>query len=342
MHQIRAITLYSYPDVAAALGIDGNQLLARAGISRPSLDEPESRLPAEACIRLLEKAAELSGCDSFGIRMAQCRSFESLGGIALLLERLSTLGEVLSVISDLRRHVSDVLYVSLEQVEYSAIVTFDVIPPLGRIQAADLTVGLGHLTLTGATRGRWVPETVHFTRPVPNDRKTFERFFQAPLEFNSTFNGFSFSGDDLNMPLPLANAMMAHHAKRMLGLVNLPSLTSPVSDHARHSIALLLSSGNASLDKIAANLSKTPRGLQRDLQAEGNKFGQLLNEVKRDVAQKLLAGSGDSVSSISEALGYAALPAFTRWFEHEFGLPPTRWRTLRQSMDSRPPPGWKV
>lgn len=322
--------MYSYPDVAHSLGLDADKMLATAGISRQSLDQPETRLPAEPCIRLLEESAQISGCDSFGLRMAQCRSFASIGGIALLLERLGTLGDVLTTIGRFRRHLSEVLCVAVQTIEDTAIATFDLVPPFSRTQAADLTVGMGYLMLVGATHRRWSPETVHFTHPVPDDRITFERFFQAPLEFNSAFNGFSFDSADLKMPLPLADPMMANHAQRMLSLVRLPAFNAPVSDHTRHSISLLLSDGNASVDRVAANLSQTPRGLQRALQAEGTKFGDLLNEVKRDLAQRLLSPAGGSITSVSQSLGYANLPAFSRWFEQEFGMPPTKWRASQR------------
>jgi hypothetical protein len=65
MHQIRSVSLCSYLDFAAFVGIDGHRLLKEAGIAPSVLDLP-TRVPALAAVELLERSATLSKCDSFG------------------------------------------------------------------------------------------------------------------------------------------------------------------------------------------------------------------------------------------------------------------------------------
>ena len=326
MHQIRAISLYSYLDVAAFVGIDGHLQLREAGISPLDLDDPQARLPGIAAIELLERSAALADCDSFGIRMAQCRSFASLGPISLLLERLETVGDVLGTLQASPRILSDVLVVAAGQTEGVASARFEVAHPLGKPQAADLTIGLGYIALAGASHARWRPEAVHFTHGVPKDRQTFEQFFHADLVFDSTFNGFSFGSSAMATPLPLADSAMANNARRLLEAIELPAVPGRVSDHARHTIALLLPGGRATIGAVARNLNKTSRALQRQLRAEGHSFAELLRQVRRDLAQRYLTGSPQNLTVISESLGYATIGSFSRWFDGEFGMPPSAWR----------------
>jgi len=74
MHQMRAVSLSSYLEVAASVGLDGQRLLRQAGISPETLADPEQRLPARVAIGLVDRSAELSGCESFGLQMAAART----------------------------------------------------------------------------------------------------------------------------------------------------------------------------------------------------------------------------------------------------------------------------
>ena len=325
MHQIRSVSLYSYMDVAGSLGLDGPSLLTEVGISPADLDRTEGRLPAGAVAGLLERSAALCGCDSFGIRMAQCRSFASLGGLSLLLERLQNVEEVLQAMGTMPRTLSDILIVSSDIKDEVVSATYDLMAPFNVPQGVDLTVGLGYLSLVGASHGRWKPEVVHFTHRRPRDVETFQRFFRAPLAFDSEFNGFSFDIAALRAPLPLANKAMAQNARRLLQNLGLPAVRAPLSDHARHSIKLLLRHGRATIYQVAKNLGKTERELQRNLQTEGSTFAGLLVEVRRDLAIAYLRQSSQNLTSISQALGYANPSSFTRWFDREFGASPSRW-----------------
>jgi AraC-like DNA-binding protein len=144
--------------------------------------------------------------------------------------------------------------------------------------------------------------------------------------FNSDFNGFSFAEQALSIGLPLRDGAMAANARRLLQLETLPDTTARISDHVRHSIALALPVGRAALSDVAKRLSTTERGLQRKLSSEGETFVGLLNEVRRDLAQRQLGDSSRSLTVIAQSIGYADLSSFTRWFEREFETPPSRWR----------------
>ena len=331
MHQIRSITLYSYLEVANSLGVDGLPLLSDAGISASDLSRPEMRLPAKAVTRLLERTAAMSGCDSFGIRMAQRRSFASLGALSLLLERLNSVADVLKESSALRGTLSNVLIISTEVKGGSVCASFEVAAPYNNPQAADLTVGLAYVALTGATRGRWEPEAVHFSHRAPLDQLTFQRFFRAPLVFESDFSGFSFGQKSMSIACPLADSAMAENARRLLNALELTAIEAPVSDHARDSILQLLRTGRATISEVAHNLSTTERALQRQLRAEGKTFADLLNGIRRDLARRYLLQSSQSLTSISERLGYANQSSFSRWFEREFGTAPSVWRKAQRT-----------
>src|SRR5688572_14286621 len=96
MHQVRAVTLTGYLEVARFVGLDGRRMLRQAGISLEALEDPENRIPAAPIVRLLENSAEQSGCENFGLLMAEARSFASVGPLSLLLERLANAREIVN------------------------------------------------------------------------------------------------------------------------------------------------------------------------------------------------------------------------------------------------------
>lgn len=341
MHELRAVTLSGYLDVAAAVGLDGYWMLRRAGISPATLDDPDNRLPAAVVVRLLEQSAKRSGNDSFGLLMAERRSFASLGPISLLLDRLPNVRAVIEALITYRRHMNDIVMVDLEEGDDTALIKIGFMPEYAQMQVTDFAVAIGYRVLTGVSRGNWAPATIHLTREVPADLTPWRRFFQAPIEFGNLFNGFACPSASLEIVNPNADPVMAGHADRLLQLVPLPREEAPVSDRVRRAIALLLPDGQARLEAVAAQLGVNRRALQRSLENDGTTFAHLLREVRRELAQVHLAGT-QSVTTVAEQLGYASPSAFTRWFAAEFGLSPQAWRTSRRTQKEIPPPTWVV
>jgi AraC-like DNA-binding protein len=326
VREVRAASLTGFIEVSYYAGLDPFELLRRAKISARFLDDPENRHAARPVTDMIEYAAEKSRCDAFGLLMAECRSFASLGPLSLLLEHLPTVGDVLHALNEYRRLMNDVVSLEcLRGVESSAF-CWMVAPGFQKPQTIDLAVAVGYRMLTEALGGRWAPETVYFSHPPPHDLKVFQQFFAVPLEFDSSFSGYSCATASLEAPLPAAEPTMASHARRLLKLIPVAQEHMPVSDAAQRAISLLLPSGAAQLPAVAANLGMNARTLQRRLALEGTSFETLLNETRKDIAQRFLITSTQSVSFIAEMVGYSSAAAFARWFNSEFGKSPSAWR----------------
>jgi AraC-like DNA-binding protein len=326
VREVRAASLTGFIEVSYFVGLDPFELLRRAKISPGFLDDPENRHAARPVTEMIENAAAQSGCEAFGLLMAECRSFASLGPLSLLLQHLPNVGEVLDALNDYRRLMNDVVSLEcLRGVESSAF-CWIVAPGFEKPQTIDLAVGVGYRILTAALGGRWAPEMVHFRHPPPSDLKRFQQFFSVPIEFNARFSGYSCTSASLEAAVPAAEPTMAYHARRLLELVPMRGEHMPISDAAHRAISLLLPGGGAKLGVVAANLGMNGRTLQRRLALEGTSFETLLNETRKDVAKRLLAASAQSIGFIAEMVGYSSTASFTRWFASEFGKSPSRWR----------------
>ncbi|WP_434032720.1 helix-turn-helix domain-containing protein [Cupriavidus sp. a3] len=67
------------------------------------------------------------------------------------------------------------------------------------------------------------------------------------------------------------------------------------------------------------------RTIRRHLDSEATSFNTLMREVRRELAQRYLAGPPRSRNELAMLLGFSAPRPFTRWFRDEFGVPVAGW-----------------
>lgn len=328
--EMRALTLKRFVEVSEALGIDGYEILSGLDIHPSVIQNPEERLPAARVIKALESGAKQSANSSFAIMMAEQRSFEDLGPMALLMQHLETPREVIEKSAAYKRYYNDLLEVHIEESAGQAFITWDLHPASNARQAMDLGVALAFLLLRGSSGQKWQADAIHLTRRAPEDLRPWHRFFDRPIEFESTFNGFSCSSAALSTRNPMANPLMANHAAGLLKLHPIASVDVDIRRRVNQRIISFLPVGRATLDDVAASLDVSPRKLQRQLANAGTTFTLLLDGVKLQTAKKHLSSSAISVSTIADMLGYGSTAAFSRWFSSKTGQQPTVWRSSWQ------------
>jgi AraC-like DNA-binding protein len=324
---MRAVTLTSYREVASYVGLDPYPMLKSAHLTPEMIAEPENRIPAQSVCELLEESARASKCSTFGLAMAECRTFASLGPLSLLLDHLGNISEVIDALTEYRRHLNDVIILGVEEESGEKVLRVELVAKYATPQTADLALGVAYIALRGASRYRWQPLEVHFTHPAPDDFARFNRFFAVPICFGSAFNGFSCSPDSMTDQWPWANVTMAGHARQLLTLVKLVPNRLPISESVMRVISLALPAGRASLAEVARNMGKSGRSLQRSLAREGRGFGDLLNEVRRSLVVQHLSSDNCSITWVGAMLGFHSSSSFTRWFIAEFGVAPRIWRS---------------
>ena len=331
----RAVMLANYNEIARHFGLDPFAMLGRSGLHPSSLSDTENWLPAEPILRLLDESAAMTGRDDFGILMGERRTFASLGPVSVLLRHEATLGDIIAGAIEYRRLINEITNVNLRTYGSSAILEWNLVPGLHSVHGVDLLATLAYRILVDLAGCNWAPDCLHFRQLPPEQVATFRRVFRCPLEFGSTFDGLSFSSDCLALPNAFADPELTVHARRLLDL--LPSIRGEdtLTDRVRSTIPFLISDGKAHAAGVAQHLGMPVRTLQRRLTAEGQSFGQLLNESRRELAVRYLAHSNHPITLIAQLTGYSALSSFTRWFISEFGVPPGKWRKRMMARNER-------
>ena len=322
----RAVILTNYHAVARFAGLDPLVMLRHVGLNPGALAEPENWIPAGRVLSLLGESAAQSGRDDFGVLLGECRTFGSLGPVSLLLRHESTLQTIISAMVDYRRLLNELLQLRLHDDGRSAVLEWSLIPGLRSSQGINLLATIAYRVLVDGAGCNWQPDCIHFRHGPPMHLTTFNRVFRCQLEFNSSFDGLSCASTCLSRSNEFADAELAVHARRLLSLMPGIRRDDTMSQRVASTIPLLISNGQANVEGIADCLGVSSRTLQRRLIAEGQSFGKLLNETRREVAVRYLMNSNLSITSVAQLTGYSALSSFTRWFISEFGVSPRKWR----------------
>ena len=324
--QVRAVVLSTFPAVAQAVGLDPFAMLREAGIDPRALADPEARIPASAVGALIDAAARRSGCETFGLQMAEQRSFASLGPLSLLLRHESDFRAVLRRLIQFRRLIGDVVDYDLVESGDEARIVVLVTPEVATRQCVELTMGLTCRFLGGAMFGGWHPSEACFRYPPPADTNVHQRLFRTRLRFDAPMNGFLVPADSLDRANAYADPELSRHALKFVELLagELPAQT--LAEQVRAAIAALLGTGTVTLAKVARQLDMHPRALQRRLAGEGLTFGGLVDSIRETLARELLANTDLPVGEVGLLLGYSSQAAFSRWFTGSAGVAPKKWR----------------
>ena len=334
--QVHSQALTNYLQVARFVGLDPYKMLRRFRISPAALDDPDATLPSNAVADLLEASAEESGCENFGLLMAESRTLPSLGPLSLLLAHQGTARDVLKSLVDYQGVLNEVITLEIEtsagqigdsgSEEDLTIVRCGFIGGYDGRQAIELMMAIVTRTVSEVVSGRWHPDLAYFRHSAPADPAHHKRVFQCPLVFDADFNGLVCAQAALDAPNPAAESVMARHAKRYLDMLVPDLADGSMTERARRALYLLLPAGRATLEQVSDNLGQHPRALQRHLEREGRTFGTLLNEVRRELALRYLSSPANSVGAVAQMTGYTTPSSFSRWFTGEFGMSPAQWR----------------
>jgi len=328
MELVRAAALTCYFEAARDVGLDPLPLLRKAGLTRSMIENPERMLPARSVMGLLEESAGASGCETFGLLMAERRKISDIGILSLLIVHQPTLRDAIGIVAEYRNRINSVLTLQMEEHEQVAFVREHIAlsePQIVR-QVSDLALGVLYKMCRSIMVGDWRPQCVCFSyeRPMSN-RAIYDRLFDCPLQFGSDFDGIVIERTDLDRRLPMADAALAGHARELFRALIDPGHRG-VREEVEQAIRLLMPSGRATIGEVAHSLDMNVRTLQRRLEEERATFSEILERMRmQQVAQHFL-NRQLSLTDVAHLLGYAGLASFSAWYRGRFDKTPSEGR----------------
>jgi AraC-like DNA-binding protein len=330
----RYASLTGYVEFGLSVGIDPAHLMRGAGLDPAGLAHPDRWVPAVAVARLLEESARASGCQDFGLRLAELRTFSNLGPLSVVLLEEPDVRSALTLMIRYEHTYNESLH--LEVIEQDGLATIrcrlDFVKQVETRQSTELVLG----TLCGLLREflgeDWFPVSVSIPHSAPADLVTHTRVLGTQLAFGQPYAGLIVYRADLDTPIQDSDPGLRTYAHQVLRSLGAPRGETE-TERVRRLVESLLPAGRCSANQVARHLGVHRRTLHRLLDAEGTTFSAVLDETRRSLAERFLLNGRLSITDISQRLGFAAPSGMSRWFRDAYGCSPTSWLATHRAQE---------
>jgi AraC-like DNA-binding protein len=189
--------------------------------------------------------------------------------------------------------------------------------------------------LRGLTGAPIEARSVTYPMPKPADAAVHEQWFRCPVAWGGPLFEITFEAGVLDRTLPRNDprlfAYLAQQAERLRA--SLPQ-DDTATAQVRREVTALLPVGEPQQGPVAKRLALSARTMQRRLAAEGTTFAAIVEDVRRERAELLLADATLTASEVAFLLGFSEPAAFFRAFRRWTGETPQRWRAARREGSS--------
>ena len=179
-----------------------------------------------------------------------------------------------------------------------------------------------------STQRRLNPIAVRFVHRRIEWSSELEQFFGCPVDFGADTDRIIFDKKAKQLQLVAAdsylNEMLLQYCEQALAYRR--SRASPLRSAIENAITPLLPHGKARLGNVAQMLGLSSRTLARRLAAESLSFGEILIQLRSDLATHYLGDADLSISEIAWLVGYQGVSAFSHGYKQWTGMNPKRMR----------------
>ncbi len=328
---IRGTSLTGFPELVTELGADPDLLLSRAGIKRSDVGRFDAFFTYLALIHAVESAAAVTQTPAFGRLLGERQGIEILGPVGVAARTSSNVAGALATFEKYFGAYSPAIALTLHREADSAFLEFRILiaHPPAHPQTVELSLGVMLRVLRLLLGAGYAPTAVHLPHAALTPRADYLRYFSCTPRFGSPRAGMAFPVGDLSRPLArdeMAHRVVLDYLDQVVDR-HRPTMTSSI----RELIRQLLPAGAASVPVIAEQFRLHPKALRRRLVAEGSNFNAVVDDVRRELAQRYLRDTDITLAHLARELGYSEQSVLTRSCQRWFGASPAALRSQWQS-----------
>lgn len=315
-------------ECAAAYGIDIVPICRALDIDPATFTDLTGRISLERLCRLLETCALIANDDTFGLKSCDYFKSGSTGPFGYGLMTAPTALDFFQFYGDHQEYASAKSYSKFVISGAGAEVMFSYSPLIvQRNQFVDMATGLFMKSLRPIVGSQIDLVEVALERPKPKNQALYREKITRKISFDRHINS-------MRLPPELFDVRNPRGDPRLFKLMDLQCRTlSPsipvernFSDELKEFILLHVAEKDINLEEAAEYFRVSERTLQRRLAESGTSLNEVRDEVRRDLADKLLTETSLSATEIAQRLGYSAASAFTRSMIRWFGKTPRDFR----------------
>jgi AraC-like DNA-binding protein len=319
---------------ASEAGVDLKPLLKKAGLRKEQIENRDTRLDVRRQIRFLTLAASALQDELLGFHLAESVDLRELGWLYYVVTSSEMLGEAQKRAARYSTMVNE--GVSLKYVEGKDMrISFDYVGISRHSDRHQIEFFMTVLVrmcrlLTGR---RLVPTRIRLSHLRHSDSSELSAFFGGDIEFGATRDEVAFAIATKDLPVvgadPYLNQLLIETCEEALS--RRPANRGSFRSIVENAVVPLLPHGMAQAGEIARRLGFSQRTFARRLSAEGLTFSEVLESLRRELAEQYLADPGLSISQIAWILGYKEVSAFGHAFKRWTGKTPREARAQHES-----------
>jgi AraC-like DNA-binding protein len=322
VRRMPAVQFHAFVDALDRLGYDVDALLRDIGVERSDFADPDGTMPRAATGNLLKRSQHVRPLKNLWARIAAATP---LGAYPIATS--DTVGESFRQHARYHRLVPSPLTVEIRDDESPIRVVF-ILSAVPESIEFNVVINVHHLR--AETESPLAFEYASFTHE-PDDVSEIERMIGCPVRTRASWAGLALNRDAWELPLrrrdPILHRILEAQADDAL------ARTAPSEDLAHQLRSLLRSrvaSGKTEIDLVARELGMSPRTLQRRLALSGWSYHEIVDGIRRDLAEKCMLDSTLSIAEAGYLAGYSEPAAFHRAFKRWTGIAPREFRKLHR------------
>ena len=310
--------------------VDGDRVLAAAGLDWDTLVKDDKRLGRDTIVRLAEGAMAATRRPWLGLDLGGGAPVSAHGALGYAVVTSRDLREALLTLARYGTTRNDAMAWTCSDTRDGMTMHAAERTDLGAVRGFVIDTVLGAILRMIETAVGQVPATLRIELPLPTPawRDQYQRFGIADVSFDRPAFAFHFAQRDLALPCIGADAKAHASACR--------ECEEALAEVAGASMAQRVAGLLASVDDgayprmaaIAARCGISPRTLIRRLHDDGATYQALLDAARKQRALWLLQHTAAPVEEIAARLGYADTSNFSRTVRRWFGMAP---RELREA-----------
>jgi AraC-like DNA-binding protein len=307
--------------------LDVDAILRRAKLPRSRFSVAKPQGTTAEFFALWHAVEEESDDASLGLRIGVEVLPDETNVVSLAAMHSATLGEGLQKLARYKRLVCPER-ISIEVDDGEARLRFewllsDDTPPT--LLTDIIFAGVTNLAQRG-TMTPVRPRRLEFIRRRANEAM-LRRHFRCDLRFDAPHDVLVLDEAALALPMINRNAQLLD--------VLVPGLERAVAqdDHARTladdvrvALSETICGDRPAIGKVAKSLGMSARTMQRRLGELGTTYQDVLDDVRRQSARRILANTDLAIGEVAFLLGFEEVNSFARAFHNWEGTTPVRWR----------------
>jgi AraC-like DNA-binding protein len=317
--------------IARGLGLaddDCTELLQGTGLAPGDLAAPDRAVSGAQQLQVIANALRLSGDPGLGLRVGALAPLSTHGALGHAAVSSGNLAAALDLVQrymrtragfyrlDVRRHGGEARAELRESHDLGPARLFLHEALMLTLQAL-VDVGLGP---------RVAGVRIEFGYPAPPHAGAYEHAFHMPHRFGARVTRLCIDEALMQRRFVTADRRSLEAAEaQCAGELATQALAVSFVDGVRAAIADRLADG-CTIELVARDFGISSRTLVRRLAEQGVHYRRVLEQVRKETAQRRLAGSGMPIAELAQQLGYKDPSNLGRACRAWFGMSPSDYR----------------